>query len=119
MHYLPQGYERKDRSEPDAVSGQGGRNFETMQKEMLERARAHREAHTYTASDYEEFVKTFEEKTGFVKAMWCGEQACEDAIKEKLAVTSRCVPFEQEKISDTYVCCGKPAKKMVYWGKAY
>ncbi len=93
--------------------------LETMQKEMLERARAHREAHTYTASDYEEFVKTFEEKTGFVKAMWCGEQACEDAIKEKLAVTSRCMPFEQEKISDTCVCCGKPAKKMVYWGKAY
>lgn len=93
--------------------------LETMQKEMLERARAHREAHTYTASDYEEFVKTFEEKTGFVKAMWCGEQACEDAIKEKLAVTSRCTPFEQEKISDTRVCCGKPAKKMVYWGKAY
>ncbi len=93
--------------------------LETMQKEMMERARAHREAHTYTASDYEEFVKTFEEKTGFVKAMWCGEQACEDAIKEKLAVTSRCMPFEQEKISDTCVCCGKPAKKMVYWGKAY
>ncbi len=93
--------------------------LETMQKEMLERARAHREAHTYTASDYEEFVKTFEEKTGFVKAMWCGEQACEDATKEKLAVTSRCMPFEQEKISDTCVCCGKPAKKMVYWGKAY
>lgn len=93
--------------------------LETMQKEMLERARAHREAHTYTAANFEEFVKIFEEKTGFVKAMWCGEQACEDAIKEKLAVTSRCMPFEQEKISDTCVCCGKSAKKMVYWGKAY
>ena len=93
--------------------------LETMQKEMLERARAHREAHTYTAANFEEFVKIFEEKTGFVKAMWCGEQACEDEIKEKLAVTSRCMPFEQEKISDTCVCCGKPAKKMVYWGKAY
>ena len=56
---------------------------------------------------------------GFVKAMWCGEQACEDMIKEKLSVTSRCIPFEQEQISDTCLCCGKPAKKMVYWGKAY
>ncbi len=93
--------------------------LETMQTDMLERARAHREAHTYTAADFEEFVKIFEEKTGFVKAMWCGEQACEDEIKEKLAVTSRCMPFEQEKIGDTCVCCGKPAKKMVYWGKAY
>ena len=93
--------------------------LKTMQKEMLERARAHREAHTYVATNFDEFVKTFEEKSGFVKAMWCGEQACEDTIKEKLAVTSRCMPFEQEQLSDVCVCCGKPAKKMVYWGKAY
>ena len=93
--------------------------METIQKEMLERARTHRETHTYTAHNMEEFEKLFTEKSGFVKAMWCGEQACEDKIKEKLAVTSRCMPFEQEHISDTCVCCGKPAKKMVYWGRAY
>ena len=86
---------------------------------MLERARAHRDAHTYTAAGMEEFERLFAEKTGFVKAMWCGEQECEDKIKERLAVTSRCMPFEQEHIADTCVCCGKPAKKMVYWGKAY
>ena len=90
-----------------------------MQKEMLERARAHREEHTYVARNFDEFTKIFEEKSGFVKAMWCGDQACEDTIKEKLAVTSRCMPFEQEQLSDVCVCCGKPAKKMVYWGKAY
>ncbi len=93
--------------------------LEKMQTEMLERARAHRDAHTYTASTMEEFEKIFAEKAGFVKAMWCGEQACEDVIKEKLSVTSRCMPFEQEHIADTCVCCGKPAKKMVYWGRAY
>lgn len=93
--------------------------LETMQKEMLERARKHRDAHTYTAANMEELEKIFAENTGFVKAMWCGEQACEDIIKEKLSVTSRCMPFEQEKIGDTCVCCGKPAQKMVYWGKAY
>lgn len=91
----------------------------TMQREMLERARNHREEHTYSATNYEEFEKLFSEKTGFVKAMWCGEQGCEDAIKEKLSVTSRCMPFEQEQIADNCVCCGKPAKKMVYWGRAY
>ena len=53
------------------------------------------------------------------KAMWCGNQECEDKIKEELAATSRCMPFEQENISDKCICCGKPAKKMVYWGKAY
>lgn len=93
--------------------------LETMQKEMLERARKHRDAHTYTAKNMDEFEKIFNEKAGFVKAMWCGEQACEDAIKEKLSVTSRCIPFKEEHIADTCVCCGKPAKKMVYWGRAY
>ena len=90
-----------------------------IQEDMLESARAHRDAHTYTATNYEEFVKTINEKPGFVKAMWCGCQECEDKIKEDTAATSRCIPFEQEQLADTCVCCGKPAKKMVYWGRAY
>ena len=93
--------------------------LETIQKDMLERARAHRDEHTYVAKDMAEFEKIFTEKAGFVKAMWCGEQGCEDLIKEKLSVTSRCMPFAQEHIADTCVCCGKPANKMVYWGRAY
>ena len=96
-----------------------GEILEKMQSDMLEAARARRDSQTYVATDYEEFKKIFAEKTGFVKAMWCGDQACEDRIKEELSVTSRCMPFEQENISDKCVCCGKPAKKMVYWGKAY
>ena len=51
--------------------------------------------------------------------MWCGERECEDKLKEDAGITSRCMPLEQETISDVCVCCGKPAKKMVYWGKAY
>lgn len=90
-----------------------------MQKEMLERARAHRDSHTYTARNMEELEDVLNNHPGFVKAMWCGEQSCEDEIKEKFAATSRCMPFEQEQISDTCVCCGKPAKKMVCWGRAY
>ena len=85
---------------------------------MPERARAHREEHTYVATNYDEF-RTVAEKPGFVKAMWCGDQACEDKIKEDTTATSRCMPFNQEQLSDVCVCCGKPAKKMVYWGKAY
>jgi prolyl-tRNA synthetase len=93
--------------------------LERIQKEMLERARNHRENHTYSATNYEEFVKILNEKPGFVKAMWCGDQACEDKVKEETTATSRCMPFEQEQLSGTCVCCGKPAKAMVYWGKAY
>ena len=83
---------------------------------MYERALAHREAHTYEATDFDTFTKTIEEKPGFVKAMWCGCQECEDKIKELTGATSRCMPFKQE-LSDTCICCGKPATKMVYWGR--
>ncbi len=93
--------------------------LDTIQKEMLENARAHRDAHTYTATEYAEFLDILNNKPGFVKAMWCGDQTCEDKVKEDAAATSRCMPFEQENLSDKCICCGKPAKKMVYWGKAY
>lgn len=93
--------------------------LDKMQTEMLERARTHREAHTYVATNYDEFKDVVANKPGFVKAMWCGHQACEDKIKEETTATSRCMPFEQEHLSDVCVCCGRPAKKMVYWGKAY
>lgn len=93
--------------------------LDTIQHDLLERARKHRDAHTYTAANMEEFEKTLKETPGFIKAMWCGDEACELEIKEKTGATSRCMPFEQEQISDKCVCCGKPAKTMVYWGKAY
>ena len=103
----------------EELSAKVGEILETMQKEMLERARAHRDAHTYTATNYEEFKDILANKPGFVKAMWCGDRACEDKVKEELSATSRCMPFEQEELSDVCVCCGKKAKKMVVWGKAY
>lgn len=103
----------------DQIAKRGAEILEVMQKDMLERARKHLEEHTYAATDYESFRKTFEEKSGFVKAMWCGSRECEEKIKEDLQVTSRCIPFAKEHIADTCVCCGKQAKKMVCWGRAY
>ncbi len=93
--------------------------FDVIRKDMYDRARARRDSQTYTAAGKEEFNRIFSEKSGFVKAMWCGDVECENKIKDELAVTSRCIPFEQEKIADTCVCCGRPAKKLVYWGRAY
>ena len=93
--------------------------LDDIQNNMLETARKHRDAHTYSATTYEEFVDTINNKPGFVKAMWCGDVECENKIKEDTTATSRCMPFEQEKISDVCVCCGRPAKALVYWGKAY
>lgn len=93
--------------------------LEVIQKDMFDRAKIHQEEHTYVATNYNEFKDTIANKAGFVKAMWCGNRECEDKIKEDTTATSRCMPFKQEKLSDVCVCCGKPAKSMVYWGKAY
>ena len=103
----------------DELQAKVGELLETIQHEMLERARKHRDAHTSVAVTYDEFKDAVANKPGFIKAMWCGDQACEDKIKEETTATSRCMPFAQEQLSDVCVCCGKPAKKMVYWGKAY
>lgn len=90
-----------------------------MQQDMLERAKKHLNSHISDAHNYEEFKEAVEKKPGFIRAMWCGDLDCELKIKEDTTATSRCMPFEQEKISDVCVCCGKPAKKLVFWGKAY
>jgi prolyl-tRNA synthetase len=94
--------------------------LETIQNDMFARAKAHRDSHIWDAHNYEEFCDIAQNKIGFIRGMWCGNQDCEDKIKEDLAVTSRCMPFnDQEQISDKCVCCGKPAHKLIYWGKAY
>ena len=103
----------------DEIDTKVGELLDSIQNDMLERAKKHLEAHTYEARTYEEFKDTIANKPGFVKAMWCGDLECELKIKEDTTATSRCMPFKQEHLSDTCVCCGKPAKKMVYWGKAY
>lgn len=115
---------RRDTGEKITVSLNGlaaktGELLSAMQKEMLERAREHRDQHTYTAASMEELLDIAEHKSGFIKAMWCGDVACEEALKEKAGVTSRCMPFAQEEVAKACVCCGKPAKALVYWGKAY
>lgn len=94
--------------------------LENIQKDMFERAKAHRDSHITDAKSYPAFKDAVENKPGFIRAMWCGDMACEDKIKEDTTATSRCMPLEdQEPISDVCVCCGKPAHKLVYWGKAY
>ena len=103
----------------DQIEDKAAELLAQIQKDMLDRAKEHVATHTYDAADYLEFEKTINEKPGFIKALWCGEQSCEEEIKEKTGATSRCMPFDQGLVSGKCVCCGKPAKKMVYWGRAY
>ena len=97
-----------------------GEKLKEVHDALYKSALENRERRTYACTSLEEITKTLEEKgDGFVKAMWCGDEACEDKVKEVTGVGSRCIPLEQERLSDTCVCCGKKAKYMVYWGKAY
>ena len=87
---------------------------------LYKKALENRENKTYKCTTVEEINRALEQKgDGFIKAMWCGDEACEDSVKEQTGAGSRCIPFEQEELSDKCVCCGKPAKHMVLWGKAY
>ena len=93
--------------------------LEEEQQAIFDAAQGRRDAMTYTCTTLDDLVRTAAEKPGFIRAMWCGDRACEDKLKETAGVTSRNIPFAQEHVADTCVCCGKPAAQMVYWGKAY
>ncbi|WP_407937451.1 proline--tRNA ligase [Neobacillus vireti] len=93
--------------------------LDDIQSNLYNKALNHREDRTSVALTLPELQESLEAKPGFIKAMWCGELDCEEKIKEEAGATSRCIPFEQEQLSDSCVCCGKEAKQMVYWAKAY
>ena len=93
--------------------------LELVRQGMYDKAYKRREEMTYIAKNLDELKNIADTKPGFIKAMWCGSQECEEKLKEISGVSSRCIPFEQEHLSDECVCCGKKADKMLYWGKSY
>ena len=104
----------------DEITTKLGEILETIQADLYAKAKAFLDDHISSAVTMDEMKDAVSEKKGFVKAMWCGDEACEDEIKAQTGgVTSRCIPMEEEHLSDVCVCCGKPAKHMVYWGRAY
>jgi len=103
----------------DELSSKIGEILELIQQNMFDTCKKRMEAKTTIAHNLEEFQANMNKEQGFIKAMWCGNEECEAKIKELTAAKSRCMPFEQEHIGDTCVCCGKPATKMVIWGRQY
>lgn len=93
--------------------------LEEIHNSLFQKALNNRQEKTYVAGTMEELKEIADTKPGFIKAMWCKNQDCEEKIKEDAGLTSRCMPFEQEELADTCVCCGEKAETMVYWGKAY
>jgi prolyl-tRNA synthetase len=93
--------------------------LDEVHRGLYNRAKKNLDDHTRTCRTVDE-VKTFmETEGGFARTMWCGDLECELKMKEEAGVSSRCMPLVQEQVSDTCVCCGKPAKHMIYWGIAY
>jgi prolyl-tRNA synthetase len=90
-----------------------------VQQGLFDKAKANLDSHIFEAHSLEEAKELQETKGGFIKTMWCGDLQCELDMKEKAGMSSRCIPFEQENLGDTCPICGKPAKKMIYWGVAY
>lgn len=101
---------------PEAIS----QKLQEVRDGLWEKAIANRDKKTYKCTSIDEIKAALAENgDGLVMAMWCGDEACEDKVKEETGVGSRCIPFNQENLDDKCVCCGKPAKHMVMWGNAY
>ena len=95
------------------------KGLEDLRTALYNKALENREKRTFTAETFDELKKIADENNGYIRAMWCGDLECELKLKEEADVSSRCIPFGMEPIGDKCVCCGREAKKLVYWGKAY
>ena len=93
--------------------------LDDVQQGLYDKAKKNMDEHIYPAYSLEEAKELQEKNGGFIKTMWCGDLQCELDMKEKAGMSSRCIPFRQEHLSDVCACCGKPAKHMIYWGVAY
>ncbi|MEG1999808.1 MAG: proline--tRNA ligase [Evtepia sp.] len=93
--------------------------LDLIHADMFAKAKKNLDDHTFPAFSLEEAKTLQQEHGGFIQTMWCGSLDCELKMKEEAGMTSRCIPFAQETISDVCPICGKPAKKMIYWGVAY
>jgi prolyl-tRNA synthetase len=93
--------------------------LEEMQVSLYDQALAFLRKNTREVWGYEEFKVALEDKRGFLKAWWCGDEACEDRIKEETMATIRVIPLEKEEGSGRCVRCQKEGKELVYFARAY
>jgi prolyl-tRNA synthetase len=93
--------------------------LDAVQQGLYDAALKNLQEHIFPAASIEEAKRLQSEHGGFIKTMWCGDEACEQKMKEEGGMSSRCIPFRQEQLGETCVCCGRPAKHMIYWGIAY
>lgn len=105
----------KDANITDAIKSL----LDSIQSNLFNRALERKNMLTYECFSMQEIEKIMNEKPGFVKAMWCGDEACELKMKEIRGTKSRCILEGEKAIDDKCVVCGKPAKHLVVWGIQY
>ena len=115
---------RRDNGEKAVVSleeleARAAEALQAVHDGLFAKAKKNLDEHIYPAYSLEEAKELQEKHGGFIKTMWCGEEACELKMKDVAGMSSRCIPFHQEHLGDVCPICGKPAKKMIYWGVAY
>jgi len=115
---------RRDTSErvalkEDAIVNAITKLLEEIQENLFNRAKKSLEENITTVKDYDEFKKTLRKKGGFIRACWCFNAKCEEKIKDETGATIRILPFEKEKIFSKCVYCGKEAKEVAYFARAY
>ena len=92
--------------------------FVDIQNNLYDRALKRRDSMIYEANSWDEFKEIATSKPGFIKANWCGDEACENKIKDEFSMKSRCL-IDDEEIHTDCVVCGKKAKYRLYFGRQY
>ena len=93
--------------------------LDEIQLHMFTKAKQYRDEHITLADTWDEFVKTLDEKGGFVSAHWDGTGETEDKIKELTKATIRCIPMNNELITGKCVLTGNPSTQRVLFAKSY
>ena len=93
--------------------------LDIIQNDMYQRAVERRDKLTFEAHNMKEMKEILDKQPGFIHAMWCGNEECENKIKELKGCKSRCILQEGKRIDYNCVCCGKPGKYHVVWGIQY
>jgi prolyl-tRNA synthetase len=88
-----------------------------IQDSLLKRATEFRDANIHEPRDYDDLKRIVAD--GWAFAYWCESRECEARVKEDTKATTRVIPFDQDFKESICVVCGRPAKRKVYFSRAY
>ncbi|MCL6593131.1 MAG: proline--tRNA ligase, partial [Alicyclobacillus sp.] len=93
--------------------------LQEIQQNMFQRAKAFRDEHSHVAETLAQLCETIQQQRGFVLTGWCGQDACEQAVKEACGATSRNIPMDPPARLERCAICGQTAVHSVWFAKSY